>query len=37
MSKEILADVDRDQIRIGVLEDRQLVEYYVERTMMKGL
>ena len=32
MSKEILADVDRDQIRIGVLEDRQLVEYYVERT-----
>lgn len=32
MSKEIIADVDRDQIRIGVLEDRQLVEYYVERT-----
>ena len=32
MSKEILADVDRDQIRIGVLEDRQLVEYYVEKT-----
>lgn len=32
MSKDILADVDRDQIRIGVLEDRQLVEYYVERT-----
>ncbi|NLZ53216.1 MAG: Rne/Rng family ribonuclease [Thermoanaerobacteraceae bacterium] len=32
MLKEILADVDRDQIRIGVLEDRQLVEYYVERT-----
>jgi len=32
MSKEILADVDRDQIRIGVLEDRQLVEFYVEKT-----
>ncbi|WP_213975459.1 Rne/Rng family ribonuclease [Tepidanaerobacter acetatoxydans] len=32
MSKEILADVARDQIRIGVLEDRQLVEYYVEKT-----
>lgn len=32
MSKEILADVDRDQIRIAVLEDRQLVEFYVEKT-----
>jgi len=32
MLKEIIADVARDQIRIGVLEDRQLVEYYVERT-----
>ncbi|HHX23100.1 MAG TPA: Rne/Rng family ribonuclease [Thermoanaerobacterales bacterium] len=32
MSKEILADVDGEQLRIGVLEDRQLVEFYVEKT-----
>ena len=32
MFKEILADINRDQIRIGVLEERQLVEFYVERT-----
>lgn len=32
MLKEIIADVERDQIRIGVLEDRQLVELYVEKS-----
>ena len=32
MSKEIIADVERDQVRIGVLEDRQLVELYVEKS-----
>jgi ribonuclease G len=31
MTKEIVADVDRDQIRVGLLEDRQLMEFYVEK------
>jgi ribonuclease G len=32
MTKEIVVDVDRDQIRVGVLEDRELVEFYVEKS-----
>jgi len=31
MSKEIVVDVNRDQIRLAVLEDRELVEIYVEK------
>jgi ribonuclease G len=31
MSKEIVVDVNRDQIRVAVLEDRELVEIYVEK------
>lgn len=31
MIKEIVADVDREQIRVGLLEDRQLVEFHVEK------
>ncbi|WP_422444579.1 Rne/Rng family ribonuclease [Thermoanaerobacterium sp. DL9XJH110] len=32
MSKEIVVDVDRDRIRVAVLEDRELVEIYVEKS-----
>lgn len=31
MSKEIVVDVDKDQIRVAVLEDRELVELYIEK------
>jgi len=31
MSKEIVVDVDRDQIRVAVLEDKELVELYIEK------
>lgn len=32
MSREIVVDVDRDQIRAAVLEDRELVELYVDKS-----
>jgi len=31
MSKEIVVDVDNDQIRVAVLEDRELVELYIDK------
>ncbi|ADL07518.1 Rne/Rng family ribonuclease [Thermosediminibacter oceani] len=31
MSKEIIADVGRDQVRVGILEDRELVEFFIEK------
>ncbi|MGI6486654.1 MAG: Rne/Rng family ribonuclease [Tepidanaerobacteraceae bacterium] len=31
MTKEIVIDADRDQIRVGVLEESELVEFYIEK------
>ena len=32
MDSEILVNVTRDEIRVGLLEGGQVVEFYVERT-----
>jgi len=32
MKKEIVADVGNDEVRVGILEDGKLVEYFVERS-----
>lgn len=33
MSKQIVADVEYDQIRVGVIEEGRLVEFYVEKSI----
>lgn len=33
MSKQIIADVEYDQIRVGVMEEGKLVEFYVEKSI----
>ena len=33
MEREILASVDREESRVAVLEDHQLVEYYIDRPL----
>lgn len=37
MINEIIVDVNADEIRVGILEDKELVEIHIERTNHKGL
>lgn len=37
MINEMIVDVDSEEIRVGILEDKELVEIHIERTSQQGL